>query len=76
MALWHSLSDSKMQWHSVTLFLMVWHSVSGSKMQLHKRLVTESDKSAQLLILKLEKGFLVDQTIFSWLQNMDQVSVK
>jgi len=27
----------------------------------------------QLLILKLEKGFLVDQTIFSWLQNMDQV---
>jgi len=27
----------------------------------------------QLLILKLEKEFLVDQTIFSWLQNMDQV---
>ena len=28
----------------------------------------------QLLILKFEKGFFGDQTIFSWLQNTDQVS--
>ena len=63
--LYGTVSDSKMQ----------WHSVSDSKMQLQKRFVTESDKK-QLLILKLEKGFLADQTIFSWLQNIDQVSVK
>ena len=28
----------------------------------------------QLLILKFAKGFLVDQTIFSWFQNMDESS--
>ena len=64
--LYGTVSDSKMQ----------WHSVSDSKMQLQKRFVTESDNLKQLLILKLKKGFLVDQTIFSWLQNIDQVSVK
>ena len=56
-----------------TLFPIVWHSVSDGKMHFQKRFETESDKSS---CWKLEKGFLVDQTIFSWLQNMDQVSVK
>ena len=28
----------------------------------------------QLLILKFEKGFFLNQIIFSWLQNMDQVN--
>ena len=53
-------------------------NVKSSKISLNKTSKTLCNGiwQKQLLILKLEKGFLVDQTIFSWLQNMDQVSVK
>ena len=53
-------------------------NVKSSKICLNKTSKTLSNGIWQkrLSILKLEKGFLVNQTIFSWLQNMDQVSVK
>ena len=53
-------------------------NVKSSKISLNKTSKTLCNGiwEKQLLILKLEKGFLVDQTIFFWLQNMDQVSVK
>ena len=53
-------------------------NVKSSKTSLNKtsKRLCNGIWQKQLLILKFEKGFFVDQTIFSWLQNMDQVTVK
>ena len=49
-------------------------NVKSSKISLNKTSKTLCNViwQKQLLILKFEKGFFVDQTTFSWLQNMDQ----
>ena len=51
-------------------------NVKSSKISLNKTSKTLCNViwQKQLLILKFEKGFFVDQTTFSWLQNMDQDS--